>query len=485
MARAQGGNVAKFVWPLVIFGAGFVICLLLAIIFYTQLTDARVRADEAQQQLNEFITEGQRNGPAVQQFRDNQEADSVFGAMLSDIESLKGIIGVSNNTGLEQIRSQMSEAGGEGSLLETVRQLNSELQSTNNQLETTRQQLQQAQSQVQQLQQQKQKMAGQFDQTRQQLQSQYENQRQRASQLQSELDELQQQLTEQMNQTRQQLQQQVSDLESQNEELTQENEQLQAKVDDLLARPGPEDVASHVARPDGRVMSVLEGPASGQQRAYINLGRQHSLRLGTTFEVYEAGSLVELSAIEGAEPNQAQGQRQMVRMGPPADQQQQNRDEAMRGKATVQVYEVNDDSALVRVVRSDEDQPLEDGDVLVNLIYDPEQTLVFHVYGQFDLDGDGNATSQEAERLKSIIREWGGKVADELSYQVDFLVLGQQPELPEESPQNMTDPEQIEQEVAKRKKYRQYQELVTQARQLAIPAMNKTRFMTLVGQYDR
>ena len=49
MARVRtGGAGSGYAWALVIFGAGFVICLMLAIVFWAQLGGAREQAEQAQ-----------------------------------------------------------------------------------------------------------------------------------------------------------------------------------------------------------------------------------------------------------------------------------------------------------------------------------------------------------------------------------------------------------------------------------------------------
>jgi len=487
MARAQGGSSAKFVWPLVIFGAGFVICLLLAIIFYTQLTEARTQLSEAESSLNDVAGSQVRSAPAYTRYQE-RGGSSIAATMLEDVNALKQMIGVSNDTPVEQIKAQMSELPGAkgATFLERVRQLNTNLTSTDNELQSVRSQLKQARDQMQKLQQQKQSMAKEFKQARQKLQEQYGSQQQFSQQVQSRLDQMRQKLTQQMSQSRQKLQEQIASLEKDKEQLAQKNKELQTKVDNLLSRPGPADVGAQVARPDGRVTSVLGTGGSGPQRAYINLGRQDQLRLGTTFEVYESGSLVEVSSLENQDAVSGDdGQVIRLSSGEDSEEAQSQQREAMRGKATVEVFQVDESSSMVRVVRSDSADPLSEGDVLVNLIYAPDREVVFHVFGEFDINGDDEYTSQDRERLKSLIREWGGQVAETFSYQVDFLVLGRQPNVPQEGAQQTNNPEQIKSQAAAKKRYNSYQQLVQEARKLHIPVLNQTRFLTMIGYYER
>jgi hypothetical protein len=73
----------------------------------------------------------------------------------------------------------------------------------------------------------------------------------------------------------------------------------------------------------------------------------------------------------------------------------------------------------------------------------------------------------------------------ELSYDVDFLVLGMEPELPVAPDPDETDPVVLENYKVAREKYLTYQSLVNQARQLSVTILNQNRFLTMVGYYRR
>ena len=74
--------------------------------------------------------------------------------------------------------------------------------------------------------------------------------------------------------------------------------------------------------------------------------------------------------------------------------------------------------------------------------------------------------------------------AGRLSPETDFLVLGQEPPLPEE-PRDKTDPVTIENYNKAKSKYETYQNLMVQAKKLSIPVLNQNRFLTMVGYYQR
>jgi len=68
---------------------------------------------------------------------------------------------------------------------------------------------------------------------------------------------------------------------------------------------------------------------------------------------------------------------------------------------------------------------------------------------------------------------------------VDFLVLGELPEMPDKLADDEVNPQVIEVYAKKRKKYQRYQNLVAHAIKLSVPILNQNRFLTMVGYYKR
>jgi septal ring factor EnvC (AmiA/AmiB activator) len=488
MARATSGAATKFAWPLVILGAGFVICLLLAIIFYNQRNATQGQLEQTREDLNQFVNEDQRSGPAVQELvaASQQENKTAVRALMDRLERLKAIIGVSTDTNVESLVSQIRGQNIEGSLLEHLRSLGAEIDALNNQSERLQSQLEEARGQVASLQRQKQQWNQQLTEARQRMESKLQAQQQQAGDITQKLQSMEQSVTKQVSQTRSELQQQIADLEEEKQQLASRNAQLQQRIDQMLAKPGVEALGKDVAVPDGRITAVLED----QQKAYINLGRSHHLKPGMTFEVFDADRLVELES-ERASFRQAQGgERQVVATSVGTavlggDDDSGPSLEEMRGKATIQVIEINQDQALARVIRQKREGQVESGDVLVNLAYSADRPVVFHVHGDFDLDGDGQVSAGDRRRIESLIEQWGGKVSDNLTYEVDYLVLGQQPAVPQRGTEQMSDPEKIQQAVEAREAYEQYQSLIGDAKELSVPLLNQRRFLALVGYYQR
>jgi hypothetical protein len=118
--------------------------------------------------------------------------------------------------------------------------------------------------------------------------------------------------------------------------------------------------------------------------------------------------------------------------------------------------------------------------VVANAIYDPNKVYTFLVYGNFDANGDGIATQHEAEDVKAVIAAWGGKTTSELTGDVDFLVLGQRPQLPPRPGVNSPLPVVLEYQRIDQMANR-YDELFQQATSTSVPVLNENRLYTLIG----
>lgn len=207
-----------------------------------------------------------------------------------------------------------------------------------------------------------------------------------------------------------------------------------------------------VTRSDGQIVSLDDNGKT----VFLNRGMKDHVLLGMTFEVFDPDELIKLDDYG-----------------------------EVRGKATVEVFDVGDSTSHARIVRQTPRTYIKAGDNIVNLVYDPDRTFKFYVYGDFDVDKDGETSRQERQRIESIIRDWGGQVVDELNYDVDFLVLGVPPELPAPLPPDVVDLPTIELWKAKMKDYDDYTNLEGTAKKLSIPVLNQNRFFALVGLYDK
>ena len=213
--------------------------------------------------------------------------------------------------------------------------------------------------------------------------------------------------------------------------------------------------------PDGRVASIL----GDKKLVYIDRGRADHIIRGLTFEVYDAAVGI-------------------VR----------NQFDEFRGKATIEVVSVEDRSSKCRIVRRLPSQEILEGDVIGNVVYDPSMILKFFVYGEFDIDSIGQATQSDRRRIELMVQQWGAQLVSsqvpggdpaEINYDVDFLVLGKQPALPEEPGEDVVDPLVLKQYERSKTMYENYHSLVAEGQALSIPILNQNRFLTMAGYYRR
>jgi hypothetical protein len=195
----------------------------------------------------------------------------------------------------------------------------------------------------------------------------------------------------------------------------------------------------------------IEG-SSGQ--VYLNIGKRNNVVLGMTFQIYSEASAIRPDPNTGDYPE---------------------------GKAAVEVIKVDDTSSTARIVREKRGNPVVKGDVAANAAFDPNKKYTFLVYGNFDPEGTGTPTPQGRAEIEALINGWGGTVVDQLSGDVDFVVLGQRPILPPQPP-DTAPPAFITEFIRQQRIVQQYDRLFQQATATSIPVLNENRLYTLTGK---
>lgn len=244
--------------------------------------------------------------------------------------------------------------------------------------------------------------------------------------------------------TEAQLSERIRQLQDQNLVLQSQVAQLRGEKNKDILKPEDE-----YALVDGQIAGI----DSGAGRVFINLGRGQKVRLGMTFSVYS--SATELRPDEtGAYP---------------------------RGKASIEVIAVDDGSSTCRVLTESKGNPVVKGDVIANAVYDPTKSYKFVVWGNFDADRDGRSSPQEKMDIEAMILAWGGEVVEELTGDVDFLVLGERPILP--PPPRPGSPIEIMQEYIRLDRtVQRYNDLFNQGVATGMPVLNENRLYTLIGR---
>jgi hypothetical protein len=214
-------------------------------------------------------------------------------------------------------------------------------------------------------------------------------------------------------------------------------------------------VADPSILPKGKIIRV----SSDDNLVYIDRGRANHVVLGLTFEVYDRNGVI--------------GKDQF--------------NELNRGKATIEVVHVDENTSSARIVRQSRGLAVVDGDTIANLFYDPNLVLNVFVYGKFDLDNSGQPNLADKKRIEGMVGEWGAKVVkgDLPGYETDLVVLGQEPKLPDPPQQGETDRMKIEQFEQGKAEYLQYQQVKGEATKLKLPMIAQNKLLILTGYYQR
>lgn len=265
---------------------------------------------------------------------------------------------------------------------------------------------------------------------------------------------LKQTTSEQVQTLRTQLDQAKNDLTAMNNtllktqaELKDARDRMKLALDELAKiEPGP-DRAVLAQKPDGQVI-LIDDKA---HVVHLNIGSNERVYPGLTFSVYDRGAAV---------PN-----------------------DPNKGKAEIQVFDVAETYSAARILNPDVEKPILQGDIVANLIWDSDRTNVFVVAGDFDLDKDGQLDLDADTRITSLVERWGGKTADTITIETDFLVLGKQPtvlEAPTLEEQEI-DPRAQQRHLASIQRLERYNQLRDQAQNLWIPVFTYEKFLHFIG----
>jgi predicted nucleic acid-binding Zn-ribbon protein len=191
----------------------------------------------------------------------------------------------------------------------------------------------------------------------------------------------------------------------------------------------------------GRVEKVPQNAAV----CYINLGGKDRLRPGMTFSVYDQKGLKEGNI-----------------------------------KGRLLVTNVSSNFSECKILEQNQDSPIAVGDGIANPAFDPVRQYEFVVEGLFDLQGTGNPTKFGTQEVIDAVRRFGAKVGDQVTYQTDYVVLGDPPQEPvKPAPDDPTSAQQAYQR--QYKLYKQYENIKALALSMKIPILDTERFLRLTG----
>jgi len=218
---------------------------------------------------------------------------------------------------------------------------------------------------------------------------------------------------------------------------------IQEELQQLVPPPDSEVAAF---KSDGKIILIDDRA----KLVHLNIGSDDHVYRGLTFSVYDKGMPIP---------------------------------KAGKGKGEIEVFNVGKSISAARVVRSEIKRPIVLDDIVANLIWDSDKTNVFVVAGEFDLDGDGDIDYGAVDKIKALIKEWGGRVNEAVSIGTDFLVLGEIPEVLRRPTfeQMEIDPMAMEKYEASLQKLAHYNEVKNGAQTLWIPVFNYERFLYFIG----
>ncbi|MBI1337925.1 MAG: hypothetical protein GC164_13325 [Phycisphaera sp.] len=460
MAKGRISSGAGLAVALVIVSFGFVLSLLFAIIFYNQSKDAQANVEEAQKKLAVFIRDSDRTDPQVSAFTEQAQKEniSVVRAIINEMQSYARLVSP-DPLNAESLQQRLISAGFQTqanpapilSVLnvqrQTITEQTDEIARLKGELTQVNSQLDAARSEVSGIQQTYQNSQTQNLTKIDQLSTEFQA-------YQGKADSSAKSLEQRLQEVQAKAGTDIADLQTRIDQLVSEKAELQRKIDDLT-NPGGDSSATIIDTsliPDGKILNV----SGNTQMVFIDLGAKDHVLLGMTFEVYDRATGIV-------------------------------RDEFgdLRGKATIEITRIEENSSLCRVVRKSRNAVIVEGDVIGNVVYDRNATLKFHIFGDFDLDNTGAPTLRDRDRVVAMVTDWGGQVMDKLSYDTDFLVLGKEPTQPDALSKDEIDPVKIAEHEAAQRRFDQYQQLINEARRLKIPILNQNRFLSMVGYYQR
>jgi predicted nucleic acid-binding Zn-ribbon protein len=224
----------------------------------------------------------------------------------------------------------------------------------------------------------------------------------------------------------------------------------QTRLQDALGKlevlkPKPkEDVAAY--HPDGHIITV----DIQSNVVFIDIGSDSKVYPGLTFAVYDRSAPI------------------------PTDG---------TSKGEIEVFDVSQNTATARIINSSKRNPVAEGDIIVNLIWDSKAVNTFVIAGDFDFNGDGHIDTDAKTKIAQLVENWGGKIEENVTIDTDYVILGSQPEQKKKPTLD-----EIEADPLANQKYEdsakaieKYNEVKTQAKDLYIPVFNLKRFLNFTG----
>lgn len=460
MARFQSGPSGAVI-ALIIFVVASVVSSALAIMFYSDLEKAKKDLASSNNKVEPFINSADMNNEQFITLKEQaqQENRTLVQLLDSQKRKLAARLTGSESDSLSEVNSKLQTAGIEDgqNALSAVKAVKTDLSNAQSNIQSLNTQIATRDETIKQLSDQVQKQQADSQQQIDQLQAKIEELKAMSAAFAQQVQQSQDTTEANVIKMTEESAQKLRDIDAEKKKLESEIVRLSLRIKQLSALLGIDrpKAADMTAEADGIIIAVN----NDDNLVYINLGRRDHLVLGMTFEVFDVERGVEVSEEDGEATLQ-------------------------RGKASIEVMDIQENSAVCRVVRGSATRPVLVNDVIANLVYAKDRVFKFHIYGEFDLDSDGQIGVNDYDQIVNIVRNWGGKVTDRLALDTDFLVIGREPELPTSAASADDDPEIIVQREKQKEAYERYAKLVAEAQELGIPILTQNRFLSLVGYYE-
>ncbi|MEQ9461927.1 MAG: hypothetical protein RIG82_13345 [Phycisphaeraceae bacterium] len=429
-----------------------VVFLILAVVSWTQLSGANQRAEDATSELAEYVSRSQQSAPEVGVYRERAgRGQTVVGVMLEENQQLRSLIGVDAALPIEDVAARIEETG-DSSLLRTLAQTRNNLQQAEAQIRSKDEALAESRGQLEAANTELASIRDRFNQAAQGILGQFQQLSGAYTSSMEEMSEAGERYTSLLTDVRRDKDQEIRQQQSTIQDLETQLRSLDRRIQELLKLIEGGTLEYQVVSTDGEIVAV----AAEDREVFINLGKSDRLQLGLTFEVFPSGELIRT-----------------------------DRDGQVRGIGTIEVISIEPNTAICRVVRIERNRSIREGDSIVNVAYDRERNVNFYVFGQYDFTDPGSSSRGDRERVEGMVTRWGGSLSEELSYEVDYLVLGVRPQRPAPLPPSVIDPVLIEQHAQAIAAANEYERLIEEAQALSIPILNQSRFLGLVGYYER
>ena len=213
-----------------------------------------------------------------------------------------------------------------------------------------------------------------------------------------------------------------------------------------LKGPGADPGTMVMRKADGKIVKVL----TEEKVCYINLGEKDNVKAGVPFSVY--------SPKEGI-PDSGEG------------------------VAKILVINVGQITSECRIVESKKDDPIAEGYLVANLVFNVARTYSFVVRGEFDLYAEGRSDPEAGRKIRKFIESFGGKIEEKVSVTTDFVIMGRPPVDPPKPSEDQ--PEAWAAYNRLLKKIQEYKTVKDVAESLRIPALNTSRFLAFTGYVPR